>query len=39
MLRLREVVQPDGTTEVSGALNSYQGICPLETTSGGDHAP
>jgi len=38
MLRLRVVVQPGGRTQVSGALNSDQGICTLETTSGGDHA-
>jgi len=39
MLRLRVVVQPGGRTQVGGAFNSDQGICPLETTSGGDHAP
>ena len=39
MLRLRVVVQPGGRTQVSGAFNSDQGICTLETTSGGDHAP
>jgi site-specific DNA recombinase len=38
MLRLRVVVQPGGRTQVSGAFNSDQGICPLETTSGGDYA-
>jgi hypothetical protein len=39
MLRLRVVVQPGGRTQVSGAFNSDRGICTLETTSGGDHAP
>jgi cell division septum initiation protein DivIVA len=39
MLRLCVVVQPGGQTQVSGAFSSDQGICTLETTSGGDHAP
>jgi hypothetical protein len=39
MLKLRVVVQPGGRAQVSGAFNSDQGICTLETTSGGDHAP
>jgi hypothetical protein len=33
MLRLRVVVQPDGTTQVSGAFTDEQGVCTLETTS------
>ncbi len=33
MLRLRVVVQPDGTTHVSGAVTDRQGVCTLETTS------
>jgi hypothetical protein len=39
MLRLRVVMQPDGRTHVSSAFNGDQGICTLETTSGGIHAP
>ena len=38
MLRVRVLVQPGGRTEVRGAFVGDQGICPLETTSGGDHA-
>jgi hypothetical protein len=33
MLRLRVVVQPDGTLQLSGALTDGQGVCTLETTS------
>jgi hypothetical protein len=39
MLRLRVVAQPGDRTQVSGAFNSDQGICTLETTSGGGYAP
>jgi flagellar motility protein MotE (MotC chaperone) len=38
MLKLRVVVEPGGRAQVSGAFNTDQGICTLETTSGGDHA-
>jgi site-specific DNA recombinase len=38
MLRVRVLVQPGGRTEVRGAFIGDQGICTLETTSGGDHA-
>jgi site-specific DNA recombinase len=33
MLRLRVVVQPDGSTQVSGAFADGQDVCTLETTS------
>lgn len=33
MLKLRVVVQPDGTTDVSGAYNDEHEICTLETIS------
>jgi hypothetical protein len=38
MLRLRVVVEPDGATQISMALNEAQAMWPSETTSGGDHA-
>ena len=33
MLRLRVTVQPDGTTQVSGAFTEGQGVSTLETIS------